>query len=63
MEFEDAPRRANNLLAALAAEDLDRLSQDELMQRIAALEAEIVRVRARHDRADRDRANADALFR
>ncbi len=63
MEFDDAPRRRNDLLAALAAEDLDRLSQGELAERIAALEAEIARSRARMDRAGQDRLSADALFR
>lgn len=63
MEFDDAPRRRNDLLAALAAEDLDRLSQGELAERIAALEAEVARSRARMDRAGQDRLSADALFR
>ncbi|GGB17465.1 hypothetical protein GCM10011380_03730 [Sphingomonas metalli] len=63
MEIDDAPSRPNDLLAALAAEDLDRLSRHELTARIAALEAEIARTRGRLERASDHIANADALFR
>ena len=52
-----------NLLAMLLREDLDPLSQDELTARIAALEGEIARCRARIDTARSHRASADALFR
>ncbi|PZO73094.1 MAG: DUF1192 domain-containing protein [Sphingomonas hengshuiensis] len=52
-----------NLLAMVLAEDLDPLSVDELTKRIAALEGEIARCRARIDRASHHRASADALFR
>ena len=52
-----------NLLAMLLIEDLDPLSVDELNGRIAALEGEIARCRARIDRANSHRASADALFR
>ncbi|MBD8679372.1 DUF1192 domain-containing protein [Sphingomonas sp. CFBP 13720] len=50
-------------LARLIAEDLDPFSVEELAARIAALEAEIVRCRARIDRAVHHRVSADALFR
>ncbi|KZE15825.1 MULTISPECIES: DUF1192 domain-containing protein [Sphingomonas] len=52
-----------NLLAMVLAEDLDPLSVDELTKRIAALEREIERCRARIERANSHRASADALFR
>jgi uncharacterized small protein (DUF1192 family) len=64
MDMDDHPPvRADDPLAALARQDLDPLSVDELRARIAALEAEIGRVRTRLDRAATDRASADALFR
>ena len=64
MDPDDAlPRSANDALATLAREDLDRLSVDELNARITALEAEIARVRVRIDRAVNHRANAEGLFR
>ena len=50
-------------LAALLAEDLDRLSVAELEARITALEGEIARCRQRMEGASRHRAHADALFR
>ncbi|HEY4545739.1 MAG TPA: DUF1192 domain-containing protein [Pedomonas sp.] len=57
------PRRnADDPLAALRREDLDRLSLDELKQRISVLEAEIDRTRAKLDSASTFRSAADALF-
>ena len=47
----------------LAGEPLDAYSQDELLERIQLLEAEIARVRAHHARAAQQRSAADALFR
>ena len=47
----------------LAGEPLDHYSQDELMERIRLLEAEIARVRAHHAQAADQRKLADALFR
>lgn len=47
----------------LAGEALDSYSQDELMERIQLLEAEIARVRAHHAKAADHRKVADALFR
>jgi uncharacterized small protein (DUF1192 family) len=59
---ENLPRRKDDLLAQLARQDLDPLSVDELHERIAALEAEIVRSQGKIDRAVHHRASADALF-
>ncbi len=50
-------------LTALTREDLDPFSVEELAARIAVLEQEIVRSRARMERAAQHRASADALFR
>lgn len=55
--------RPDDPLPALLREDLDRLSVAELNARIAALEGEIARTRARIDGAVNHRASADALFR
>lgn len=62
--FEDAdlPKKKHDLLADLAREDLDRLSIAELDERIAALDAEIARSRAKRDGAANFRAAADSLF-
>jgi uncharacterized small protein (DUF1192 family) len=49
-------------LALLAAEDIDRLSVDELDARVAALEAEISRTKARREFAVNHKSSADALF-
>lgn len=57
------PKRSDDALAALAKQDLDPLSVAELDARIGALEAEIVRCRARRDGAINHRSTADALFR
>jgi uncharacterized small protein (DUF1192 family) len=63
MEADDLPRRARDLVAELAKQDLDPLSVEELEERVAALEAEIARARRRIDYAVNHRASADALFR
>ncbi|MGJ3629142.1 DUF1192 family protein [Sphingomonas sp. MMS24-JH45] len=55
--------RPGEPLAALLAEDLDRLSVAELEGRVAALEGEIARCRRRIHGATDTRADADALFR
>jgi uncharacterized small protein (DUF1192 family) len=57
------PRKTQGPLAELAREDLDRLSRDEVLARIAALEAEIGRCRVRLERADSLRSAAEGLFR
>jgi uncharacterized small protein (DUF1192 family) len=55
--------KSDDPLTLLLRQDLDRLSVDELDERVAALEGEIVRVRARRDYAVNHKASADALFR
>jgi uncharacterized small protein (DUF1192 family) len=59
---ENLPRRKDDVLIALARQDLDPLSVEELEARVAALEIEIARSRARIERAVNHRASADALF-
>jgi uncharacterized small protein (DUF1192 family) len=54
--------RPDDPLVSLVRQDLDPLSQDELEERIAALEAEIARVRAHMEAVSRHRSAADALF-
>ena len=54
--------RPDDPLPSLLREDLDRLSVAELHARIAALEGEIARTRAKIDGAVTHRASADALF-
>lgn len=62
MEADDLPRRHDDPAAQLARQDLDPFSVEELNERIALLEAEIVRCRQKIDRAVNHRASADALF-
>ncbi|MEH3106213.1 MAG: DUF1192 domain-containing protein [Sphingomonas fennica] len=57
------PKNRQDALAILGAQDLDRLSVAELEQRIAALEAEISRTRARIQKAVNHIASAEGLFR
>jgi uncharacterized small protein (DUF1192 family) len=64
MDADDLlPKRPDSPLALLAREDLDRLSRDELEQRIAILKAEIARTETRLADASAFRAAADSLFR
>ncbi|HYD38635.1 MAG TPA: DUF1192 domain-containing protein [Allosphingosinicella sp.] len=56
------PNKPEDPLALLARQDLDPLSVDELHERIAGLEAEIARVRAKLDAAVNHRASAEQLF-
>lgn len=63
MDLDDLfPRKPDDPLTQLARQDLDPLSVDELHARIAALEEEIGRVRAKLEAAVSHRASADALF-
>jgi uncharacterized small protein (DUF1192 family) len=62
MDAEDLPRPRGDAASQLAKESLDAYSQDELMERVATLEAEIARVKAHHARAASHRQAADALF-
>lgn len=59
----DEPLHRPEPLAVLAREDLDRLSLAELDARIAALDAEAARTRAKRDGASRFRSAAEQLFR
>lgn len=64
MDADDSlPRRSNDPLPLLVAQDLAPLSVEECEARIAALEAEVERTRVHLQRAVNHRATADALFR
>ena len=64
MDFDDnEPRKRDDALVALMRQDLDPLSVAELDERIARLEAEIVRTRNKRDAASKFRSAADQLFR
>jgi uncharacterized small protein (DUF1192 family) len=56
------PSKPEDPLTQLTRQDLDPLSVDELTARIAILEGEIARVRAKIDAAVNHRASAEALF-
>lgn len=56
------PDKPDDPLKLLTRQDLDPLSVEELDARIAVLEAEIVRVRAKMDASVNFRASADELF-
>ncbi|TRW17786.1 DUF1192 domain-containing protein [Glacieibacterium frigidum] len=64
MDMDDLmpPPRKDGALAQLLAEDLDRLSLTELDARIAALEGEVARTRAKRAGATAFRSAADSLF-
>jgi uncharacterized small protein (DUF1192 family) len=56
------PSKPADPLTLLTREDLDPLSVDELHERIASLEGEIARVRAKIASAVNHRATAEDLF-
>ncbi len=56
------PAKPDDPLTQLTREDLDPMSVEELQSRIAILEAEIQRAKARMDAAISFRASADAIF-
>jgi len=58
---EPRPLRGQ-VLSALCREDLDPYSQQDLADRIEALQAEIVRVQAQIAKKSQVRSSADALF-
>ena len=62
MDDDDLPRPRGDAASLLAREPLDTYSQDELMDRVALLEAEIERVKAQHAKAASHRSLADQLF-
>jgi uncharacterized small protein (DUF1192 family) len=57
------PDKPGDPLTLLARQDLDPFSVDELNARIALLEAEIARTRAKIEAAVNHRASAEAIFR
>ncbi len=59
---DDLPRAKGDAASLLAKELLDSYSHDELSERIAMLEAEIVRVAAHRNKVAAHRSAADALF-
>ena len=59
---DDLPRPKGDHASKLATEPLDSYSQDELGERIALLEAEIVRVKAHRGKAKAHRLAAEAFF-
>ena len=56
------PSKPDDPVLLLTRQDLDPLSIEELHARVAALEAEIARVKAKIDASVNHRASADALF-
>ncbi|WP_404710627.1 DUF1192 domain-containing protein [Sphingomonas sp. MMS24-J13] len=63
MDLDDLlPKAPGDPLVLLMKQDIDRLSVDELNARIATLEAEIARARARIQFATNHRTTAESLF-
>lgn len=56
------PGKPADPLTQVCREDLDRLSVAELEERIALLEGEIARARAKLDGSVKHRSQADTLF-
>ena len=64
MDLDDLfPSKPDDPLVALAKQDLDPMSIEELHERIEALKAEIARVEAHMKRAQTHRSAAEELFR
>jgi uncharacterized small protein (DUF1192 family) len=59
---DDLPRPRGDAASLLGKEALDSYSQGELLDRVALLEAEIVRVKVQHAKAADHRKLADSLF-
>ena len=63
MDLDDLfPSKPEDPLAALARQDLDPMSIEELHARIEALKAEIARVEAHMHKAEAHRSAAEELF-
>ena len=63
MDLDDLfPSKPDDPLVALAKQDLDPLSIEELKARIETLKAEIARVEAHMHRAQTHRSAAEELF-
>ncbi len=56
------PSKPDDPLTQLTRQDLDPFSVEELSARIAILEAEIARTKAKIDAAVQFRSSADAIF-
>ena len=64
MDLDDLfPAKPDDPLTQLTKQDLDPFSVDELQARIAALEGEIARTRAKVESSVNFRASAEAIFR
>lgn len=63
MDLDDLfPDRPVDPLTAIASQDLDPMSIDELKARIESLEGEIARVEAHIDAATKHRSAAEQMF-
>lgn len=62
MDLDDISPKQEEPLKALLAEELDRLSIDELEERIRLLSGEIDRVRAMIDAKGASKSAAEAFF-
>jgi uncharacterized small protein (DUF1192 family) len=63
VDLEDLfPSKPDDPLVALARQDLDPMSIEELQERIEALKAEIARVEAHMAAATKHRSAAEELF-
>jgi uncharacterized small protein (DUF1192 family) len=63
MDLDDLfPSKPDDPLVALAKQDLDPLSIEELKERVEALKAEIARVEAHIRRVQTHRSAAEELF-
>ena len=56
------PSKPDDPVVLLTRQDLDPLSIEDIHARVASLEAEIARVKAKIDASVNHRASADALF-
>jgi len=62
MDFEDLPTKKATPLTDVEKEDLSTISADELEERVARLEAEILRTKTEITAKQSSRAAADAFF-
>jgi len=62
MDFEDLPAKKATPLTDVEKEDLSTISADELEERVARLETEILRTKAEIAAKQSSRAAADAFF-
>ena len=63
MDADDLfPKSVSDPLVAVAKQDLDPMSVEELKARIVSLESEIARTQAKINKAVNHRASAESLF-